>query len=368
MSNEEKSELELKDTSDNDETTSITNTKSIVNKEASVEKRIARIRKLFFSVIFVFGIISIFTFSATYMMHNDFFSYEIFSIKYIWLFALSGLFAFLFLVTLYGSTIAYIYYDIFDKNNAYRKLYIFFTWLIIFFFIVIIWVNHASIYYRFIIYNTIMTFLIFIFTRLDNKLLLLYKKVNFLIEKYTKIYDLVISILFVLSIISCCYFISYRCCTTVIVLICFLFIVIIIIILYYIKSFLKKYIKELIKTEEDKKIGFISVICSLIFFIYIVILAFSPDIYTKAYDKLFKFMGLASDHAEIYLKDKNESVISGKLIFDDGKYAYVEFDRTYSNCIDIGDSCIKTIRRKVPSEDVSIVTKVKKDTKASVPK
>ena len=89
---------------------------------------------------------------------------------------------------------------------------------------------------------------------------------------------------------------------------------------------------------------------------------------TEIYKIFFKSRGLASDHAEIYLKDKNESVISGKLIFDDGKYAYVEFDRTYSNCIGVGDSCIKTIRKKVPSEDVSIITKVKKDTKASVPK
>ena len=85
------------------------------------------------------------------------------------------------------------------------------------------------------------------------------------------------------------------------------------------------------------------------------------DIFKKA-------LNLASDHAEIYLKDKNESVISGRLIFDDGKYAYVEFNRTVSNCDDIGDSCIKTIKKKVPSEDVSIITKVKKDTKASVPK
>ena len=85
------------------------------------------------------------------------------------------------------------------------------------------------------------------------------------------------------------------------------------------------------------------------------------------YKKILKSINLASDHAEIYLKDKNES-IRGKLIFDDGKYAYVKFDRTVSNCGDVGDSCIKTIRKKVPSEDVSIITKVKKNTKASVPK
>ena len=91
-----------------------------------------------------------------------------------------------------------------------------------------------------------------------------------------------------------------------------------------------------------------------------------PELLRDIFKKALKSISLASDNVEIYLKDKNESIISGRLIFDDGKYAYVEFDRTYSNCIDIGDSCIKTIRRKVPSEDVSIITKVKKDTKASV--
>ena len=85
------------------------------------------------------------------------------------------------------------------------------------------------------------------------------------------------------------------------------------------------------------------------------------------YKEFLKFINLASDHVEIYLKDKNGSV-PGKLIFDDGKYAYVEFNRTDRNCGDVGDSCIKTIRKKVPSEDVSIITRVKKDTKASVPK
>lgn len=93
-----------------------------------------------------------------------------------------------------------------------------------------------------------------------------------------------------------------------------------------------------------------------------------PELLRDIFTKALKSISLASDHAEIYLKDKNESVISGKLIFDDGKYAYVEFDRTVSNCGDVGDSCIKTIRKKVPSEDVGIITKVKKNTKASVPK
>ena len=62
---------------------------------------------------------------------------------------------------------------------------------------------------------------------------------------------------------------------------------------------------------------------------------------------------MASDRVEIYLKNENESVI-GKLIFDDGKYAYVEFNRTDSNCGGIDVACDQTIRKKVPSEDVSI--------------
>lgn len=78
-----------------------------------------------------------------------------------------------------------------------------------------------------------------------------------------------------------------------------------------------------------------------------------PELLGDIFKKALKSMSLASDHVEIYLKDKNES-INGELIFDDGKYAYVEFDRTVSNCNDVGDSCIKTIRKKVSSEDVSI--------------
>lgn len=91
-----------------------------------------------------------------------------------------------------------------------------------------------------------------------------------------------------------------------------------------------------------------------VFLILLISMLIFPIIWVDIYKEFFKSINLASDHAEIYLKDKNESVISGKLIFDDGKYAYVEFDRTVSNCGDVGDSCIKTIRKKVPSEDVSI--------------
>ncbi|WP_298023429.1 hypothetical protein, partial [uncultured Campylobacter sp.] len=78
-----------------------------------------------------------------------------------------------------------------------------------------------------------------------------------------------------------------------------------------------------------------------------------PKFYADLYGLFLKSLSLAADNVKIYLKNENKSV-SGKLIFDDGKYAYVEFDRTVSNCNDVGDSCIKTIRKKVPSEDVSI--------------
>jgi len=67
--------------------------------------------------------------------------------------------------------------------------------------------------------------------------------------------------------------------------------------------------------------------------------------------------GVASSgkpYLTLYLKDKNESVISSKLIFDDGKYAYVEFNRTDRDCGGIGATCDQIIRKKVPSEDVSI--------------
>ena len=101
------------------------------------------------------------------------------------------------------------------------------------------------------------------------------------------------------------------------------------------------------------------------YILFPLIVALYPELLNDIYKKILKSINLASDHVEIYLKDKNES-INGELIFDDGKYAYVEFDRTVSNCGDVGDSCIKTIKKKVPSEDVSIITKVKRDSKASV--
>ena len=84
------------------------------------------------------------------------------------------------------------------------------------------------------------------------------------------------------------------------------------------------------------------------------------------YKEFLKSINLASDHAEIYLKDKNKSV-PGKLIFDDGKYAYVKFKNIDSNC-SVGSNTCEIVRKKVPSEDVRIITRVKKDTKASVPK
>lgn len=111
--------------------------------------------------------------------------------------------------------------------------------------------------------------------------------------------------------------------------------------------------------EIKNRIGLIIFILVFTLLVHLAALLPFSDIHADFYKIFLQSRSLASDHAEIYLKDKNES-IRGKLIFDDGKYAYVEFDRTYSNCIDIGDSCIKTIRRKVPSEDVSIVVSPKK--------
>ena len=110
--------------------------------------------------------------------------------------------------------------------------------------------------------------------------------------------------------------------------------------------------------------NYIRLVLIAFFVLFFIILGLGGS---RIYKEFLKSINLASDHVEIYLKDKNES-INGELIFDDGKYAYVKFNRTVSNCGDVSDSCIKTIRKKVPSEDVSIITRVKKDTKASVPK
>ena len=99
--------------------------------------------------------------------------------------------------------------------------------------------------------------------------------------------------------------------------------------------------------------GLMIAILVIMLLIYFITLLPLSDFHTKFYKEFLQSRGLASDHAEIYLKDKNESV-RGKLIFDDGKYAYVEFNRTDSNCGGIGVACEQKLRKKVPSEDVSI--------------
>lgn len=117
--------------------------------------------------------------------------------------------------------------------------------------------------------------------------------------------------------------------------------------------FLRRCLKYVSEIEKDRKIWFVATIFSLIICGYVSFLIFYPSTFVNSYDSFLKFCGLASDRVEIYLKNENESVI-GKLIFDDGKYAYVEFNRTNSNCGGIDVACDQTIRKKVPSEDVSI--------------
>lgn len=103
--------------------------------------------------------------------------------------------------------------------------------------------------------------------------------------------------------------------------------------------------------EEAKKV--IIAILIVMFGVYLCSLLIMPKFYADLYSLFLRSLSLAADNAKIYLKNENRSV-RGKLIFDDGKYAYVEFNRTDRDCGGIGAACDHIIRKKVPSEDVSI--------------
>lgn len=259
-----------------------------------------------------------FIFNVTYMRANGFFSYEIFSINFMWIFLLMGIFFVLILLIIHGFYILGAYLRITHQRTE--------TIQIIKDQIIIPTRNQKNwyclLYNVCIIANITIAIMAFAFLaychKLYNNTILI--DFNFLFISIFPIFEISI------------------------------------VIISYVAKDIKKWFAAL------------SVIFIGISYILFLSTILYPELLRDIFKKTLKSISLASDHAEIYLKDKNESVISGKLIFDDGKYAYVKFDRTVSNCGDVGDSCIKTIRKKVPSEDVSIVTKVKKDTKASVPK
>ena len=306
------------------------NSKNIIDELKEIYEGISVALKLIFSIALIFSIVMGFTFAVTYMRNKEFFSYEIFSLSNIWIFLLAGIYMVMILLVAYGLLI----YAIFirkPKDSQQKES------------------QHDS--------NSNIE-------RLKNKFSNLFSTIKnldkeWLKNKFSNLFSTIFNFFnnernyVYLSIVP-----AFIICIKIginLLLAVYIFFFILFLILYFVLEEIKDKIKLMI---------FIIIFALLMYFI--TLLPFS-DFHTKFYKEFLKSINLASDHAEIYLKDKNKSV-PGKLIFDDGKYAYVEFDRTYSNCIGVGDSCIKTIRKKVPSEDVSIITKVKKDTKASVPK
>ena len=88
-----------------------------------------------------------------------------------------------------------------------------------------------------------------------------------------------------------------------------------------------------------------------------------PKFYADLYSSFLKSLSLAANNVEIYLKNQNKHIF-GRLIFDDGKYAYVEFNRTDRDYGGIGAACDQIVRKKVPSEDVSILVPSKQNSEA----
>nr|WP_314070926.1 hypothetical protein [uncultured Campylobacter sp.] len=246
-----------------------------------------------------------FIFNVTYMRANGFFSYEIFSINFMWIFLLMGIFFVLILLIIHGFYILGAYLRITHQRTE--------TIQIIKDQIIIPTRNQkiGIVFYNVcIIANIIIAIMAFAFLAYCHKL-------------YNNTILIDFNFLFIFI---------------------FLIFEISIVIISYVAIDIKRWFAAFI------------VICCVIPYSILLSIPLFPRYFNVNHicNKILKSINLASDHAEIYLKDKNESVISGKLIFDDGKYAYVEFDHTVSNCGDVGDSCIKTIRKKVPSEDVSI--------------
>ena len=256
-----------------------------------------------------------FTFAVTYMRINGFFSYEIFSLNSMWMFFMAFLYLFIIIFAFYGCLIAYIYFG-FDKlsgiSNAQKKniknsgtscLY----------------KNHIIILPKHIVDNT--------------------RFIRFCLYVYTLFLEIVFSYLAHESRdpLFCLIMKIYMGSTLLIMLLVL--------------------IVFLIDALKPQMIFLLGGFFLLLLYLYLVMYDRGEAI-TEMYKIFFKSRGLASDHAEIYLKSENKSV-HGKLIFDDGKYAYVEFNRTDSNCGGIGVACEQTIRKKVPSEDVSILVSSK---------
>uniref|UniRef100_UPI0026271C1C hypothetical protein n=1 Tax=uncultured Campylobacter sp. TaxID=218934 RepID=UPI0026271C1C len=331
--------------------------KNNFNKLKEISEGILSILKLISLIMSTFSIIIGFVFTMTYMRDNGFFSYEIFSINFMWVFLLVGML----LIVIHGFYILGAHLRITKKTDG------------------------EAAYITCIFINTTLIICVFLAC-----CCILYDNVVFI--DLILIYFLA---LIVLSIAYCtCYYKKQEYMKKILWFTEIIYIIIFIAFFYHkglqgvdssfivfaIFFFLFEALIIFISCAAITIERFFAALGIMFIAFHILFLSLSVPIFSHFFEesqyysfnfickKFLKSINLASDNVEIYLKDKNESVISGKLIFDDGKYAYVEFNRTVSNCGDVGDSCIKTIRKKVPSEDVSIIIKVKKDTKASVPK
>ena len=333
--------------------------KNNFNKLKEISEGILSILKLISLIMSAFSIIIGFVFAITYMRDNGFFSYGIFSINFMWIFLLMGIF----FVAIHGFYIigAYLRITQISENHQRTKkqrsaIYSYIVCIVINIFLIV------SIFFAYCyrMYNNVI-FICFIIICFGVLLAILFFIA--LISRFCKedlaLKDIALfpGIIYVTILIILCFRGSQEVDSSFIVfaILFFLFEALIIFVSY-----------DPINIERFFVALSIIFIAFHILFLLLSVPSISQFLKKPQYfsfnficKKFLESINLASDHVEIYLKDKNGS-IPGKLIFDDGKYAYVEFDRTYSNCIDIGGSCIKTIRRKVPSEDVSIVVSPKK--------
>ena len=311
MSNKDEGKIESLSISKSNKLKDKTDAENASDKSDLVEKRVIRIFKIYSLTTSIFAAIGIITFIFSYMRYYGFFTYEIFNANNILLFAFFTLLIFLTILALYGSTIMYLYYSLCkDKNSeTSRKFFVILAVLILFAMIITLCytTNQENILIRFVyISNWIVGIILFIS-------LIAYPRIR-KFYNYIKDKNLFKKVL----------------------------------------RWLSKFIFEPIsKIEKDGRIWFIATVFGLIVVGYMMLLISYQNVFVSTYNGFLKFCGLAGDSIEIYLKNENRSV-RGKLIFDDGKYAYVEFNRTDSNCGGIGVACEQIIRKKVPSEDVSI--------------
>jgi len=322
------------------------NSKNIIDELKEFYEKISPIVKLTSLIASAFYSIISFTFAMTYMRDNGFFSYEIFSINFMWIFLLVGISLGIslgiLLIVIHGLYVVGIYLRTYKSSKIWNHICIIANAFIM----VFAFLKYCHELYNntiFVKFNLIAFFILSIIVLI----ICFYQK--------CKIAKLALFVLIVYIVLFIC-FIEKFGFKVVLFVSFFLFFEILIIAISYTALDIKRWFAT-----------FSAIFIGTSYILFLLIVALYPELLNDIYKKILKSINLASDHVEIYLKDKNES-INGELIFDDGKYAYVKFDRTVSNCGDVGDSCIKNIRKKVPSEDVSIITKVKKNTKASVPK